>query len=117
MRGDLSEREEQHGIIQRSLHHLMRRLHEHEYTSISVKCSFLEIYNEDLEDLFDTKSKPTSKTRKTRPAANGLVLVDDEKRGCVCKGLKEVDVESVPQVMDLLAKAEAKARYAVRTHA
>ncbi|EGD72373.1 hypothetical protein PTSG_00393 [Salpingoeca rosetta] len=110
MRGDLSSNENQHGIIQRSLSHLLRRLHEHEYTDIKVKCSFLEIYNEELEDLFDAKSKPSTRKRSTR-TTNNLVLVDDEKRGCVCKGLKEMAVESVPQVMSLLEAAEAKARY------
>ena len=52
MRGDLSDDVRQHGVIQRSMVHLFTRLTEHDYTDIGVKCSFLEIYNEELEDLF-----------------------------------------------------------------
>eukprot|EP00055_Hartaetosiga_balthica_P011863 m.55546 g.55546 ORF g.55546 m.55546 type:complete len:1149 (+) comp7756_c1_seq3:30-3476(+) len=109
MRGDLSQNPDSYGIIQRSLVHLLKRLHEQEYTDIKVKCSFLEIYNESLEDLF-LETKISSK-KPTTKAANTLTLVDDDMRGCVCKNLSEIPVESVSQVMDLLLQGEKRARY------
>eukprot|EP00730_Choanoeca_flexa_P000590 TRINITY_DN10260_c0_g1_i10.p2 TRINITY_DN10260_c0_g1~~TRINITY_DN10260_c0_g1_i10.p2 ORF type:complete len:323 (+),score=72.47 TRINITY_DN10260_c0_g1_i10:113-970(+) len=99
MRGDLSEDIKQHGIIQRSLVHLFSRLTEHDYTDIGVKCSFLEIYNEELEDLFIDHAAGGPKTKTKKPVASPkLTLVDHETRGCVCKGLTEVKVDALDQV-------------------
>ena len=56
MRGDLSSDEFSQGIIQRSVLHLFRRLAEHDYSDVHVAASFLEIYNEELEDLFFNSS-------------------------------------------------------------
>eukprot|EP00045_Choanoeca_perplexa_P015626 m.199395 g.199395 ORF g.199395 m.199395 type:complete len:185 (-) comp17043_c0_seq56:2441-2995(-) len=108
MRGDLSADVSQHGIIQRSMVHLFSRLTEHDYTDIGVKCSFLEIYNEELEDLFVGHGSAKPKKGAVKPR---LTLVDHESRGCVCKGLTEVKVDALDQVMGLLNEAEAKCRY------
>ncbi|EDQ92028.1 uncharacterized protein MONBRDRAFT_1544, partial [Monosiga brevicollis MX1] len=97
MRGDLSGDPSKHGIIQRSLVHLFNRLNEHDYSNVEVKSSFLEIYNEELEDLSGS--------------AQRLTLVDHDSRGCVCDGLVEVPVEGLEQVMNLLEKAEERCKY------
>ena len=48
-----SDDESDHGIIQRSLDNLFRRLHEQDYSNVEVSVSFLEIYNEELEDMLN----------------------------------------------------------------
>ena len=104
MRGDLSNDASKQGIIQRSIVHLFRRLQEHDYTDIKVSASFLEIYNEELEDLFvdrpkDTNGPPKPGVKKTAPAsANKLMLVDDPDRGCMCAGLTEMPVGTLEEV-------------------
>ena len=79
-----------HGVIQRSLEMLLRRLPEQEYKDISMSVSFLEVYNEELMDMF----KPDSTVR--------LTLVDDDTRGTVCHGLTEVPITGVDEVLSML---------------
>eukprot|EP00040_Diaphanoeca_grandis_P036411 m.232044 g.232044 ORF g.232044 m.232044 type:complete len:1131 (-) comp33613_c0_seq8:3838-7230(-) len=95
MRGSsMTTDESDHGIIQRSLENLFRRLHEQDYTGVNVSVSFLEIYNEDLEDML----KPSAKSK--------LMLVDHEQRGCVCANLTENQVDNVKQVLTMLNTAD-----------
>ncbi len=66
---------------------------------MKVSASFLEIYNEDLEDLFvdrpkDVKPAPGKKVE----AKKQLTLVDDADRGCRCDGLTEVPVQTLEEV-------------------
>ena len=63
-------------------------LQEHEYTNIQLYVSFLEIYNEELEDLFtpepsgvSAKKSTALPARKTVTAESKLTLVDDPNRG------------------------------------
>lgn len=83
-----------HGIIQRSVNNLFRRLNEQDYTDIKVSVSFLEIYNEELEDMLEPKNKKK------------LLLIDDNKRGCVCANLTEMEVGSVEEVLHNLTEAD-----------
>ncbi len=50
MEGDLSS-SEQHGIIPRAAQAIFESLKKPDFTSYSISCSYLEIYNEDLGDL------------------------------------------------------------------
>ena len=56
-RGDLSDDPSKFGIIQRSVVYLFRQFQEKMYSNVSMKCTFLEIYNEELEDLFAERGK------------------------------------------------------------
>ena len=91
MRGSGLDSETDHGIIQRSLSNLFRRLKEQDYTDINVSVSFLEIYNEELEDMLASKKAGGKK----------LMLIDDDHRGCVCANLTEDSVKDVPTVRQL----------------
>ena len=89
MRGTL-DNEDEHGIIQRSIGNLFRRLSEQDFSEVSVKCSFLEIYNEELEDLLVVRKKGGKSHDEPGPK---LKLVDDKgNRGTICYGLSEVSV-------------------------
>lgn len=93
MRGTSLQGGEDDGIIQRSIDNLFRRLKEQDYTDINVSVSFLEIYNEELEDMINPKNNKK------------LMLVDHDSRGCVCANITESEVNSVPQVLKVLAEA------------
>lgn len=113
MRGELGDDVTQHGVIQRSVDNLFRRLQEHEYSDIKVAVSFLEIYNEELEDLFVDRPKddPLKKASKKQLASQSkMVLTDDSHRGTVCQGLSELAVLSADEVMALLRAADKRCR-------
>ena len=59
MEGDLSDITN-HGVIPRSAQTIFETLQKPEYTSHSVTCSYLEIYNEDLGDLFAEERNTSS---------------------------------------------------------
>lgn len=94
MRGTSGADASDHGVIQRSLEALLRRLPEQDYTDVSLSISFLEVYNEELMDML----RPDSTAR--------LMLVDDDNRGTVCHGLTEVPVTGVKEVLDMLDEAD-----------
>lgn len=100
MRGDLKDGK-QFGVIQRSIENLFRRLDEQDYANVKVSCSFLEIYNEELEDLLLPKGTTPKKLR----------LIDHDSRGTVCHGLSEVPVSSVDDTLKLLNDAEKKSKF------
>eukprot|EP00039_Didymoeca_costata_P033143 m.40858 g.40858 ORF g.40858 m.40858 type:complete len:1102 (-) comp9716_c0_seq1:114-3419(-) len=106
MRGNLKSKED-HGIIQRSLENLFRRLNEQDYANIKVKVSFLEIYNEELQDLLE----PPPKKGQRQVSDKSLKLIDHNTRGTVCHGLKEIEVTSVDDALKLLATAEANSSF------
>lgn len=63
MEGNLSD-PEMHGVIPRSAAAIFKELNAPEYSSKSVSCSFLEIYNEDLCDLLaDPVFAPTKRQK------------------------------------------------------
>lgn len=77
------------GIIPRVLHSLFRRL-EIEGLDYSVKCTFLELYNEDIRDLNDNSEK-----QKT-------VKLFVEREGVKVDGLDEVYLNSSTQGLNVL---------------
>lgn len=77
------------GIIPRVLHSLFRRL-EIEGLDYAVKCTFLELYNEDIRDLNDTTEKPKT------------VKLFVERDGVKVDGLDEVYLNSSAQGLNVL---------------
>eukprot|EP00392_Amoebophrya_sp_AT5.2_P008523 g8551.t1 len=57
-----------------------------------VKCSFLEVYNENIRDLLTSKDS----------ADNHLELREDPVKGCYVAGLQELPAQSVDEIMALL---------------
>ena len=74
MRGDLSDDVSKYGIIQRSVTDLFEKLAQKAYSDVKLSCSFLEVYNEELEDLLvdPPKKSDLSTPSSKRPAKTRL---------------------------------------------
>ncbi|XP_024376033.1 kinesin-like protein KIN-12D isoform X3 [Physcomitrium patens] len=74
-------------------------LREQEHLRFVCKCSFLEIYNEHITDLLD-------------PSSTNLHIREDAKTGVYVENLKEVEVKSVHDVVQLLIQGASNRRVA-----
>lgn len=90
MEGDIFS-EENAGIYPRSVKMILEQL-EASKAEFTVRVSFLELYNEELQDLLDTT------------ANKKLKLCEDVKKGVVCQNLEEIAVMNVPDILDILQK-------------
>ncbi|CAN6449393.1 unnamed protein product [Victoria cruziana] len=70
-----------------------------EKISFSCKCSFLEIYNEQITDLLD-------------PSSTNLMLREDIKKGVYVENLTEYEVNSVSDVLKLLFQGSSNRKVA-----
>ncbi|KAE9600721.1 putative plus-end-directed kinesin ATPase [Lupinus albus] len=83
------------GMTQRILEHLFSRIQKEkevrrdEKLKFTCKCSFLEIYNEQILDLLD-------------PSSNNLQIREDSKKGVYVENLKEVEVSNARDVIQQL---------------
>ncbi|GLU02988.1 hypothetical protein SLE2022_202120 [Rubroshorea leprosula] len=68
----------------------------------NCKCSFLEIYNEQITDLLD-------------PSSNNLLLREDIKKGVYVENLSEFEVQTVNDILKLLAQGSLNRKVAA-TH-
>ncbi|CAG8579760.1 2401_t:CDS:2 [Funneliformis caledonium] len=85
------------GIIPRSISTLFSSIQSDQYKTrkFSMKVSFIEIYNEDLIDLFyegDDESRPQ------------VLIREDSKGNILWSGLQEIKVNSVEEVMEHLSR-------------
>ncbi|KZF24209.1 kinesin-like protein-like protein bimC [Xylona heveae TC161] len=106
MSGDMSDSfgllSDSAGIIPRVLHSLFAKL-EGEETESSVKCSFIELYNEDLRDLLaaDESTK--------------LKIFDDNKKGhssTIVQGMEETHIKTAADGINLLQNGSYKRQVA-----
>ncbi|XP_077215305.1 phragmoplast orienting kinesin 2 isoform X2 [Tasmannia lanceolata] len=65
----------------------------------NCKCSFLEIYNEQITDLLD-------------PSSTNLLLREDTKKGVYVENLTEIEVETVNDILRLLLQGAANRKVA-----
>ncbi|KAL2344857.1 hypothetical protein Fmac_006142 [Flemingia macrophylla] len=65
----------------------------------NCKCSFLEIYNEQITDLLD-------------PSSTNLLLREDAKKGVYVENLSEFEVQSVSDILRLLIQGSANRKVA-----
>jgi hypothetical protein len=79
----------QRGIIPNAFEHIFSSidLPENKAKKYLVRCSFLEIYNEDIRDLL---AKDTEKKLELKEDANKSVFVKDLNQ-CICKSTKEIE--------------------------
>ena len=89
---NVSSNEESRGIIPRALNTLFSYINSTQFKSrkITMKVSFVEIYNEDLNDLLvegDDENRPQ------------LIIREDSKGNIIWSGLQEIKVNSVEEVM------------------
>ncbi|XP_024519762.1 kinesin-like protein KIN-12C isoform X1 [Selaginella moellendorffii] len=106
MLGDIDqEQSEGRGMIPRVFEYLFVKIQlegearRSQGLEFACKCSFLEIYNEQVSDLLE-------------PSATNLQLREDVKKGVYVENLKEVEVNSVGDVMKLLNQGSANRRVA-----
>ena len=92
MEGDISS-PETYGVIPRSIDHIFKSLQHPNIEDSHVTCSYLEIYNEELRDLFSDDYKVKLEV------LNG-------KDGPICRGLTEKEVSRPEDVLELINKAE-----------
>ena len=91
------------GIIPRVLYALFSRL-EADETESSVKCSFIELYNEELRDLFSTDDTVKLK-----------IFDDNSKKGhstTLVQGMEECHLKSATQGIELLREGSHKRQVA-----
>ncbi|KAK7375206.1 hypothetical protein VNO78_35899 [Psophocarpus tetragonolobus] len=70
-----------------------------EKLKFTCKCSFLEIYNEQILDLLD-------------PSSNNLQIREDSKKGVYVENLKEIEVTYAREVIQLLIQGAANRKVA-----
>ncbi|OAY52171.1 kinesin-like protein KIN-12E [Manihot esculenta] len=109
MLGDIEEGTRRHsvncGMTPRVFEHLFSRIQKEkearrdEKLKFTCKCSFLEIYNEQILDLLDTSS-------------NNLQIREDVKKGVYVENLKEIEVTSARDVMQQLIQGAANRKVA-----
>ncbi|KAL2331862.1 hypothetical protein Fmac_019443 [Flemingia macrophylla] len=86
------------GMTPRIFEHLFTRIQKEkearrdEKLKFTCKCSFLEIYNEQILDLLD-------------PSSNNLQIREDSKKGVYVENLKETEVTYAREVIQLLIQA------------
>ncbi|GER31460.1 phragmoplast orienting kinesin 1 [Striga asiatica] len=96
------------GITPRIFEYLFTRIKEekesrkHERLAYSCKCSFLEIYNEQITDLLE-------------PSSINLQIREDSKKGVYVENLTECNVRTVNDVLHLLQQGAANRKIAA-TH-
>jgi kinesin family member 11 len=96
MEGDLKS-DDNKGIIPRAVEHIFETLNARKEMEYSVKISFLELYNEQLDDLL-VSGENTPELR----------LCEDKKRGVVVQNLENVLVTDAKAIYDQLDNALQK---------
>ncbi|GLU19100.1 hypothetical protein SLE2022_353660 [Rubroshorea leprosula] len=76
-----------------------KEIRKEEKLRFTCKCSFLEIYNEQILDLLD-------------PSSNNLQIREDNKKGVYVENLKEIEVTSARDVMQQLIQGAANRKVA-----
>jgi kinesin family protein 11 len=103
MTGDMANQSEC-GVIPRAVGHIFKYLNGlggvNEFT---VKCSFLELYNEEITDLLAVgEESPKQKVR----------IMEDPRSGVVMQGLEEPHVKTAADIFGLLETGNARRRTA-----
>ncbi|WVQ80021.1 hypothetical protein IAT38_002122 [Cryptococcus sp. DSM 104549] len=86
------------GIVPRVLHRLFSLLEAAPNTEYSVKCSYVELYNEELRDLLANEYKGE------QAGAGGLKLYEDGKKGVYIQGLEETGVRNLKDALAMVDK-------------
>jgi kinesin family protein 11 len=98
------------GIVPRVLHRLFAVLNVAENTEFSVKCSYVELYNEELRDLLSAEYSSSSTTSTQN--GGGLKLYEDGKKGTMIQGLEEVGVKNLKEALAVVNKGCMKRQVA-----
>ncbi|TXT09198.1 hypothetical protein VHUM_02672 [Vanrija humicola] len=93
------------GIIPRVLHRLFERLEAQEGAEYSVKCSYLELYNEDLRDLLAPEYKDPSNAGYNSQIK---MFEDGSKKGVTVHGLEECGLLSLKDGLAVLNRGSQR---------
>lgn len=96
------------GVIPRAVRHIFDAL-EARRADYSMKVTFLELYNEEIIDLFALEEPNRVMEDKMR---RPISLMEDGKGGAVIRGLEEEVVYSANEIYNLLERGSAKRRTA-----
>ncbi|CAG5123649.1 unnamed protein product, partial [Candidula unifasciata] len=88
--------EEEYGIIPRAITHMFKIMKENKTKTFTVNVSYIEIYMEELRDLLSLDTP-----------AKDLHVREDNKGNTVIVGAREVQCESLDEVMSLLESGSA----------
>jgi len=115
MEGSLST-PELYGVIPRTAKAIFEAIEQTDYSNAIVKCSYLEIYNEELGDLLldcstdasSTTSSPTRRSSRTPTSKEKNVKLEimEGSKGPFCRGLSEKQVDSYMDVLSLMQQAQ-----------
>jgi kinesin family protein 11 len=98
------------GIVPRVLHRLFSLLNAADNTEFSVKCSYVELYNEELRDLLSADYNPASASERSSMSQNndkqpgGLKLYEDGKKGVNIQGLEECAARNLKEALGIVNK-------------
>ena len=98
------------GIVPRVLHRLFSLLESQANTEYTVRCSYVELYNEELRDLLSAEYSPVASGDKqpmsmgNGGAVGGLKLYEDGKKGVMIQGLEECGVKTLKEALGLVDK-------------
>jgi kinesin family protein 11 len=96
------------GIVPRVLHRLFSLLNAADNTEFSVKCSYVELYNEELRDLLSADYNPASASERSSMSQNndkqpgGLKLYEDGKKGVNIQGLEECAARNLKEALGIV---------------
>ena len=79
---------------------------------IIIKVSYMEVYNEEINDLLGIIAQPKTEDEK-KIGKNLKIEIDDPVRGAIIKGLVEETVTSDQEMMDVLLRGEHNRSYAL----
>lgn len=124
MTGDLSAASAtltpESGVIPRAVSQIFNHLESQQHSEYSVRCSFLELYNEEITDLLSSSTPSTGITTTTNNATSNdnssnnkpVRILEDPKAGVVLAGLEEVNVRNSGEIFTLLDAGNARRRTA-----
>ena len=99
------------GVIPRAMSHIFSHL-KAKGVEHSVKCTFLELYNEEITDLLAVSDLVEGTVEAANAKAPKHPLMEDGKGGVAVKGLEEVAVANPEEIFDHIRRGSAKRRTA-----
>ena len=99
------------GVIPRAMSHIFAHL-KAKGVEHSVKCTFLELYNEEITDLLAVSDLVEGTVEAANAKAPKHPLMEDGKGGVAVKGLEEVTVANPEEIFDHIRRGSAKRRTA-----
>ncbi len=106
------------GIVPRALRQIFSHLETQSETEYSVRCTFLELYNEEITDLLsplESKSEsspPTESESESASAKKTHRLMEDGRGGVSVEGLTEVEVSCFAEALALARAGSARRKKA-----